>query len=290
MQEWRLIELLEVSKEGVIKRKRKRKRSSQPVETRSVCPSLDQIAFMSTSYPHISLPYNSIFQTSSLLHGSQAIPLTTYPWMSAAKSRTPVCAGVTAVSTTVTPTCTQSSISGTWLGPMLPSISIGPSPQVTSCSSGQIVVGSVVLNSSVTSPVPHQSNGGSAKQPFTLKLRTNLIRIWQSCRKGFEETNDTMGLVVAWPERRLASNMATGVTFLGKKSNSYYHLHMACIVKADSSFNATTDLIIPSTLELNVYQKLYLTSCFNLCVWQTVYSATMNNCYQELHCIHQLLL
>ena len=66
-------------KEGVIKRKRKRKRSSQPVETRSVCPSLDQIAFMSTSYPHISLPYNSIFQTSSLLHGSQAIPLTTYP-------------------------------------------------------------------------------------------------------------------------------------------------------------------------------------------------------------------
>ena len=215
-------------------------------------PMLPSIAFMSTSYPHISLPYNSIFQTSSLLHGSQAIPLTTYPWMSAAQ--------------------------------------IGPSPQVTSCSSGQIVVGSVVLNSSVTSPVPHQSNGGSAKQPFTLKLRTNLIRIWQSCRKGFEETNDTMGLVVAWPERRLASNMATGVTFLGKKSNSYYHLHMACIVKADSSFNATTDLIIPSTLELNVYQKLYLTSCFNLCVWQTVYSATMNNCYQELHCIHQLLL
>ena len=129
----------------------------------------------------------------------------------------------------------------------------------TACSSGQIVVGSSVLNLSVSTPP------GTGIKPFTLKIKTNQIRICQAGRKDFSGPNDTMGLVVARAERRIVSNVATGVSFLGRESNSHYHLHLSCINKADPTFKGT-DLHIPATVksQLNILQKLYLTSCFNV--------------------------
>ena len=87
------------------------------------------------------------------------------------------------------------------------------------------------------------------------------------CRRDFTGTNDTMGLVVARTERRLVPNVATGVIFLGRVSNSHYHLHLACITKADPSFKGP-DLKVPIAVKskLNMYQKLYLASCFNVSV------------------------
>ena len=79
-------------------------------------------------------------------------------------------------------------------------------------------------------------------------------------------TDDTMGLVVAQPERRLVSNVATGATFLGRESNSHYHLHMSCITRADPTFETSRDLVVPTTLKLNFYQKVYLSTCFNVTV------------------------
>ena len=64
-----------------------------------------------------------------------------------------------------------------------------------------------------------------------------------------------MGLVVARAERRLVSNLATGTQFLGRESNSHYHLHMACLKAADSTFTGDQDLVIPDDVKtkLNSY-------------------------------------
>ena len=99
-------------------------------------------------------------------------------------------------------------------------------------------------------------------KPFTLKLKTKQIRICQSCRKDYEGANDTLGLVVARAERRLVSNLSTGVQFLGRESNSHYHAHMNCLKKADASFHSQK-LIIPHEvmLRLDTYQKVYLLTC-----------------------------
>lgn len=77
-----------------------------------------------------------------------------------------------------------------------------------------------------------------------------------------------MGLVVARAERRLVSNLATGTQFLGRESNSHFHLHMACLKAADSTFIGDHDLVVPDDVKirLNDYQKLYLISCFKLSV------------------------
>ena len=141
------------------------------------------------------------------------------------------------------------------------------------CSSGQVVVGSHVLNVSVSPPssviplVSTAPNDKTVKKPFVLKYKNNLIKVCQDCRKNFDGCNDTMGLVVARAERRIVSNMATGVSFLGKESNSHYHLHMACITAVDSSFTST-DLVIPDSVknQLSALQKVYLFICFNLSV------------------------
>ena len=65
-----------------------------------------------------------------------------------------------------------------------------------------------------------------------LKRKANNIWICQSCRKDYNGSNDTLELVVLRAERRLVSNLATGVQFLGKESNSHYHAHRVCLVKA----------------------------------------------------------
>ena len=56
-----------------------------------------------------------------------------------------------------------------------------------------------------------RSNSFPHTNPFMLKFKTNLIKICQSCRSGYEGFNDTMGLVVARAERRMISNVSTGV-------------------------------------------------------------------------------
>ena len=66
----------------------------------------------------------------------------------------------------------------------------------------------------------------NSQNPFVLKFKTNLIKVCQSCRKNYDGSNDTMGLVVARAERRIVSNLATGTQFLGRESNSHYHAHM----------------------------------------------------------------
>ena len=70
-----------------------------------------------------------------------------------------------------------------------------------------------------------------------------------------------MGLVVARAERRLVSNLATGLQFLGKESNSHYHLHIMCLRASGASFKGT-DLVIPDDVkaQLNSLQKVYLVS------------------------------
>ena len=96
-------------------------------------------------------------------------------------------------------------------------------------------------------------------KPFILKLKTEQIRICQSCRQDYEGENDTLGLVVAHAERRIISNPATELQFLGKEGNSHYHARMNCIRLADQSFKGQ-DLVIPEDLKLNltIFQKFYI--------------------------------
>ena len=123
-------------------------------------------------------------------------------------------------------------------------------PRISSVASshGQIFVGANI-NCSNAHPADVNS-----KKPFTLKFS---IKICQSCRRNYEGPNDTMGLVVARAERRLVSNLSTCTQFLGKESNSHYHLHIACLKAASCTFNGDSDLVIPDEviLKLNNLQK-----------------------------------
>jgi len=51
-------------------------------------------------------------------------------------------------------------------------------------------------------------------------------------------------LVVARAERRLVQNTMTGMHFLGRESNSHYHVQMACLKLACPSFSGP-QLIVP---------------------------------------------
>jgi len=81
----------------------------------------------------------------------------------------------------------------------------------------------------------------------------------------YDGPNDTLGLVVAHAERCLICNLATGVQFLRKESNSHYHLHLSCLRGADISFT-TRDLMVSDDIKnaLLVVQKMYLTACFDI--------------------------
>ena len=57
-------------------------------------------------------------------------------------------------------------------------------------------------------------------------------------------------------ERRLVSNMDTGVQFLGKESNFHYHAHKLCLLKADAKFNGRERVMPPELREkLNFLPK-----------------------------------
>ena len=102
----------------------------------------------------------------------------------------------------------------------LSSASISP----TASSHSQVLVGGNVFNfaSSPMSVIPRSNepvpNSESSTKPFVLKIKTNQIRVCQSCRKDYSGPNDTMGLLVARAERRLVSNLATGTQFLGQET------------------------------------------------------------------------
>ena len=134
----------------------------------------------------------------------------------------------------------------------------------TASSHGQVLVGANVINitASPMSVIP-QSPGlttdcDSTPKPFFLKIKTNQVRICQSCRKDYSGPNDTMGLV-ARAERRLVSNLSTGAQFLGRESNSHYHLHTSCLKLAKPSFTGE-ELVIPDEVKdkLTAFQKVYL--------------------------------
>ena len=99
-------------------------------------------------------------------------------------------------------------------------------------------------------------------KPFVLKLKAKNIKICQSCRKDYDGSN---GLVVARAERRLVSNLSTGVQFLGRESNSHYHAHKVCLMKADPAFSGAK-LVVPDDLrdKLNPFQKVYIATCLEL--------------------------
>lgn len=74
-----------------------------------------------------------------------------------------------------------------------------------------------------------------------------------------------MGLLVARAERRLVSNLVTGTQFLGRESNSHYHLHMMCLKLAKPSFTGE-ELVIQDELKsrLTALQKIYLITCIQV--------------------------
>ena len=123
------------------------------------------------------------------------------------------------------------------------------------------VLQSLPVVSNIGSPTPGRTANRNSK-PFTLKLRTKQIKICQSCRKDYEGEIDTLGLVVARPERKLISNPVTGAQFWGKESNSHYHAHVMCLQKGESSF----EIEIPKELipKLTNFQKVYLMTCLNV--------------------------
>jgi len=79
------------------------------------------------------------------------------------------------------------------------------------------------FSSSPVSAMPHStmSNSESSTKPFVLKMKTNPIRVCQSCQKDYNGPNDTMGLLIARAERRLVSNLLTGSEFLGRLTIIY---------------------------------------------------------------------
>ena len=137
----------------------------------------------------------------------------------------------------------------------------------TASSNSQVLVGGIVFNFA-SSPMsilpgsnepPSSNSTGALTKPFVLKLKTNQIRLCQSCWKDYGGPNDTMGLVVARAERRLVSNLVTGTQFVGRESNSHYHLHMTCLKLAQPSFTGE-ELVIPDEVKskLTAFQKMYL--------------------------------
>ena len=121
------------------------------------------------------------------------------------------------------------------------------------------------VTENVTYPVTKPLVTRVTPRSFVLKVKTPQIRVCQSCRQSYEDENDTLNLVVARLERRVISNLSTGVQFIGRESNSHYHLHMHCLKAADPTFTGST-LQIPNDVKVQLtnIQKLYLISCIQV--------------------------
>ena len=283
-------------KGGVPKRKRK---GAAVIESRSVRPCLEQSRHVDLQYIPSSDPSSSnatsgpsaiqqcAVTSASLHHGASSV------LSSQQYSRSLASGSASKLTTTPStrqqkhaflspPLVSQASPSAT--GMLNPPVSAATSLPITQpllspatysyapvsqASRGQLVVGTGV-NVSIGSPsFPTSSPSLQAfhvhPKPFILKLKTKQIRICQSCRQDYEGENDTLGLVVAHAERRIISNPATGLQFLGKEGNSHYHARMNCIRLADQSFKGQ-DLVIPEDLKLNltIFQKFYIATIFKV--------------------------
>ena len=123
-----------------------------------------------------------------------------------------------------------------------------------------MIVNGTGLNLNINGASTHK--GRDTPKPFVLKLKANNIQVCQSCRKDYDGINDTLGLVVSRAERRLVSNLATVMQFLGKEGNSHYHAHKVCLLKADATFSGAKLVVKPEVKgKLSAYQRLYLATC-----------------------------
>ena len=208
-------------KGGVAKRKRSRKVT--PVVTRSIRPCLE----MDPAVPSVS----SLMQSEAISSPTSVVSCTPNLEGASISSQAQVVLGANVIN---------------YAAP------ISLPPATTSALAAN------VMNYAGPVATASASYHGNLKKPFVLKFKTNQIKICQSCRKNFDGTNDTLGLVVARAERRLISNMTTGVQFLGKESNSHYHLHKSCLTAADATFNCS-EIVIPDLVRTNLtaYQKIY---------------------------------
>lgn len=155
--------------------------------------------------------------------------------------------------------------------PISVAVSLPKSSNVS--SSGQVVVGSGMnfnISTVPTVPVPMVASGfntpstcvpqtSSCTNPFTLKLKTNSIKICQACRQGYDGIHATLGLVVARSERKLIFNMVNQTQFLGRESNSHYHCLLRCLKTVSPQFKGS-DLVIPDAVRavLTPFQKVCL--------------------------------
>ena len=236
-----------------------KRKQSIPIETRSVRPFMDH---SDTSSLPLSLPSTSgaasnsvppissvsphptsddTLSASSHLHTSDAIP------------SVPLVAVTMPSSLPINITTPNSGASSSIINITSPTVS--PTellPIYSSCSH-------------LLQPSQSFSLGSTNSNPFILKFKTPQIRVCQACRKDYQNDNDTMGLVVSRAERQLVSNLSTGSQFLGRESNSHYHLHMKCLSTVCPAFNGRM-LEIPHNVKANLslMQKMYLNCCFGI--------------------------
>ena len=236
------------------KAKRKRNRSTVLIETRSTRPCLLQSSSITTQLT--SLPAESSLSTGQPYQSSSAIPgpipkpinqsllykechlTASTPSTSPATDKTPVSSSGVQVSNPIASTSGQVLVggSGAVFNISSPSAANPPMPA--------IILSAVHVQLQTTPTVSSscsRSSSFSHTNPFVLKFKTNLIKICQSCRKGYEGLNDTMGLVVARAERRMISNVVTGVQFLNTT-----HTHTHTRTHTHSSFHQPSLLTIPT--------------------------------------------
>jgi hypothetical protein len=266
-------------KGSVPKRKRK---TPVPIESRSVRPCLVGIAGTSSTSP-VADGYGLSNATSAVTQetddfGVESL-LENFTGSAVQSSTLPMQSPLTLVSDTA---CSSASLQQQPCV-SLPSMSFPsttlslPSTTVSQATSqGQLVLGTGVnfnmCPPSVFRPLTNLTSGCTTSKnskpftlnskPFTLKLKSKQIKVCQSCRKDYEGENDTLGLVIAHPERKLISNPVTGVQFWGKESNSHYHANVMCLKRVSGSF----EVEIPEELipKLTIYQKVYLMTCLQV--------------------------
>ena len=194
----------------------------------------------------------------SHLHGNYHVTAST-PSTLSTTNKTPVSSFGVHVSNPIASTSGKVLIggSGSVFNISPPSATNSPMPAISSVHVQLRTTPTVSASCIWSNSVPHTN-------PFMLKFKINLIKICQSCRNGYEGLNDTMGLV-ARAERRMISNVVTGVQFLGHESNSHYHCRLSCLQMADPSFQGM-NLVVPDEIrsKLNQYQKLYLLTCLQV--------------------------
>ena len=263
-------------KGGIPKRKRK---SPISIESRSVRQCLQSpnsdlasisktVSFAPTTAGVLTtmatpaLPFSSTIPTSSLL--ATAFSAVT-PTLLQPATVSPVVVTSSFPAATCTAAVLQPSTSPMYSSSGSAQLPVNMFSPVSSAnqSGGQVIVNGTGLNLNITGA--RTLNDKDTPKPFVLKLKAKNLRICQSCRKDYDGGNDTLGLVVARPERRLVSNLATGIQFLGKESNSHYHAHRLCLLKADPTFSGKK-LVVPPDVrgKLNPYQKLYLATCLEV--------------------------